>query len=225
MQEAIHCCRAQSLALFASSPCPAYFSPSPDHFLLPLKPGAPLCCCQTGYPTSCERQEGALLLAPDTKKSALQQPPTIPLLSPQTYSSKNATRAQRWTRFLSNWGKTSSSQITLKQKLIRINSWRCTSNLWGSQQLTPICLSLFWTGSPMLQWTQARPPSDAELVVVWVAAMINRMQIRNLVTSIFFLHSFLQLIQMHSQGLSKDQLSTDGEWQRSIPAVGQKLCM
>lgn len=75
-EERLRGCRADSLALRASSPCPTYCSPSPDHFLLPLKLGAPLCCCQTGYPTSCERQEGALLLAPDTSlcSSSLQQP-------------------------------------------------------------------------------------------------------------------------------------------------------
>lgn len=76
------------LSLCASSHCLAYFSPSTGHFLLPLKPGAPLCCCQTGYPTSCERQERVLILAPDMK-AALGQPPAASFLCPRTSNSKN----------------------------------------------------------------------------------------------------------------------------------------
>ncbi len=106
-------CRAQSLALYASSSGPAYLSPSPDHFLLPLKLGAPLCCRQTGYPTSCERQEGALLRAPDTQ-SALQQllnsahrlPTTEMFPCCKTETTVNA--------FLLNWSKTTSNQKNFK---------------------------------------------------------------------------------------------------------------
>lgn len=46
-----------------------------------------------------------------------------------------------------------------------INQKQENPPLLGTHQLTSTCLSLFWTGSLMLQWTQARPPSDAELVL------------------------------------------------------------
>lgn len=51
-------------------PHPFYLSPSQTTSSCLWNP---FCSCQTGYPTSCERQERALLQDPD-KKSALQQP-------------------------------------------------------------------------------------------------------------------------------------------------------
>lgn len=99
--------------------------------------------------------------------------------------------------FLSNRSKTTSSQETLKQKN--------TSNLFGSQQLTSICLSLFWTGSLMLQWTQARPPSDAEQVLFFFGCCTDK-PFGDQEFGFQYFESFLQLIRMHSQGLSKDKL-------------------
>lgn len=60
--------RSSARALWRLLPRPPYLFSSPDHFLMALKPGGLLCCCQTGHPTSCERQEGALLiLQPQTQ--------------------------------------------------------------------------------------------------------------------------------------------------------------
>lgn len=159
----------RSLALRASSPCATYLSPSPDHFLVPLKPGALFCHCQTGYPTSCERQEGALLVAPVTK-SVVLEPPGILLHHKNTPSSKMfplyAAREEKCTHQNDN-----NNNLRIAWNFLNP---RYTSNLPGPQQLPPIFLSLFWMGSPMLQWRQSRPPSAPVPVGVLVAWLINQ---------------------------------------------------
>lgn len=202
--------RSSARALWRLLPRPPYLFSSPDHFLMALKPGGLLCCCQTGHPTSCERQEGALLI-----------------LQPQTQNlcSRNLQKN------LCYCVTSHTVLVRLKQihriKQIKISPQRCISNLQGSQQLLLISLSFFWIGSPVLQRRQSRTS------ICWRAGgggfgsctdELHADQEFGCQCRVFF-SSYKCAVRICEAGIKSPCTSkcANVQWQRSISATGHVL--
>lgn len=142
------------LSFWAGLPPPLSCLPSPfcDHFPLPLKPLIAVARQDTPHPVRKRNESGSLSQTWNLRSSSLKQ---ALLPCSQTSNNKNAKHKEH---FFIQPNQNYYSHETKNQK-------QENPPLLGTKQLTSICLSLFWTGSLMLQWTQARPPSDAELVL------------------------------------------------------------